>query len=148
MTVSGTERSALHLSTSKRTHTHAYEERLCYNLPLVVVVIFVWFDFFSLYCCHLTLCVCGVLLLLCKTIVLFVCEIENEKNSKEKRMNCECASGFTTISLFIHLNVYSTETSCIAVLNLVIAIRLLHRASPHLSVCMCACGFFSCLCSF
>lgn len=48
------------------------------------------------------------------------------------------------ISLFIHLNVYSAETSCIAVLNLDIHsyTSLLHRASPHLSVSVCVCGFF------
>lgn len=43
MTVSGTERSTLF--TYPQTHAYARGERLCNNLPLVVVVIFVRFDF-------------------------------------------------------------------------------------------------------
>lgn len=77
--------------------------------------------------------------------VLFCCYVKQSSYLFVKRRTIANARAVSVyISLFIHLNVYSAETSCIAVLNLDIHsyTSLLHRASPHLSVSVCVCGFF------
>lgn len=79
--------------------------------------------------------------------VLFCCYVKQSSYLFVKWRTIANARAVSVyISLFIHLNVYSAETSCIAVLNLDIHsyTSLLHRASPHLSVSerVCACVAF------
>lgn len=142
MTVSGTERSTL------LTYPHKREcgERLCNNnLPLAVAAIFVWFDLFlvlfffwllsfgfRMFCCC---CVKQSSNLFVKWRTTNPCAIANARALS------------VDISLFIHLNVclFSIETSCIGVLNLVIH----SYASPSsciaafVRVCVCVAVFLS-----